>query len=118
MEGLPLNPQLRERGGHLLEVVRTAPTYRLFALPGGGVKRPALVGDLENGSSLGAELWRLPIETVGSFLQGIPAPLGLGTVSLADGREVKGFIAAAGCVDASAQDVSKFGDWRAYLASQ
>lgn len=117
MEGLPLNPQLRERGGHLLEVVRTAPTYRLFALPGGGVKRPALVGDLENGSSIGAELWRLPIETVGSFLQGIPAPLGLGTVSLADGREVKGFIAAAGCVDASAQDVSKFGDWRAYLAS-
>jgi allophanate hydrolase len=117
MEGLPLNPQLRERGGYLLEVVKTAPTYRLFALPGGGVKRPALVGDLEIGSSIGAELWRLPIDSVGSFLQGIPAPLGLGTVTLIDGREVKGFIAAAGCVDSGAQDVSRFGDWRAYLAS-
>jgi allophanate hydrolase len=101
----------------LLEVVKTAPTYRLYVLPGGGVKRPAMVGDFEKGVSIGAEVWRLPIDTVGSFLQGIPAPLGLGTVTLADGREVKGFIAAAGCVDSSAQDVSGFGDWRAYLAS-
>ena len=117
MDELPLNHQLLERGAYLLEAVKTAPTYRLLALPGEGVKRPALVGDLERGVSIGAEVWRLPIETVGSFLQGIPAPLGLGTVTLADGREVKGFIAAAGCVDPKALDVSDFGDWRAYLAS-
>lgn len=117
MNGLPLNYQLIERGGTLLEAVKTAPAYRLFALPGEGVKRPALVGDFESGVSIGAEVWRLPIETVGSFLQGIPAPLGLGTVALEDGREVKGFIAAAGCVDPMALDVSDFGDWRAYLAS-
>ena len=117
MDGLPLNYQLIERGATLLEAVKTAPAYRLFALPGEGVKRPALVGDVEHGTSIGAEVWRLPIETVGSFLQGIPAPLGLGTVTLADGREVKGFIAAAGCVDPGASDVSDYGDWRAYLAS-
>jgi allophanate hydrolase len=117
MGGLPLNHQLLDRGGQLLESVKTAPSYRLIALPGEGVKRPALVGDLERGVSIGAEIWRLPIDTVGSFLQGIPAPLGLGTVTLADGREVKGFIAAAGCVDPRGMDVSGFGDWRAYLAS-
>jgi allophanate hydrolase len=118
MDGLPLNHQLVERGAHLLEVVTTAPTYRLLVLPGSGIKRPALVGDSSHGVAIGAEIWRLPIATVGSFLQGIPAPLGLGTVTLADGRHVKGFIAAAGCVDPEARDVSDFGDWRAYLASQ
>ncbi|MDG0978229.1 MAG: allophanate hydrolase [Halieaceae bacterium] len=117
MDGLPLNHQLLDRGGALLEAARTAPAYRLLALPGEGVKRPALVGDSESGISIGAEVWRLPIETVGSFLEGIPAPLGLGAVTLADGREVKGFIAAAGRVDSAARDVSDFGDWRAYLAS-
>jgi allophanate hydrolase len=47
----------------------------------------------------------------------IPPPLGLGSVQLADGRWVKGFICeGAGLVGAT--DISAFGGWRAYLASQ
>jgi allophanate hydrolase len=115
MQGLPLNWQLLERGGYYLESVQTADCYRLLALPGGAIRRPALVIAPHGGATIGAELWRLPIATIGSFLRDIPAPLGLGEVTLNDGRRVKGFIAAAGGVDPEADDVTRFGDWRAYL---
>ena len=115
MQGLPLNWQLLERGGYYLESVQTADCYRLLALPGGAIRRPALVIAPHGGATIGAELWRLPIATIGSFLRDIPAPLGLGEVTLNDGRRVKGFIAAAGGVDPEADDVTRFGDWRTYL---
>jgi allophanate hydrolase len=117
MQGLPLNWQLSERGGQFMCTVRTQGTYRLLALPGEGVKRPALVYDAESGVTIGAEIWRLPIASVGSFLRDIPAPLGLGSVFVEDGRRVTGFIAAEGAVDGESRDVSEFGDWRAYLRS-
>lgn len=34
----------------------------------------------------------MPVESLGAFATLIPAPLGLGRVALADGREVTGFI--------------------------
>jgi allophanate hydrolase len=59
----------------------------------------------------------MPTAALGSFLALIPPPLGLGSVQLADGRWVKGFICeGAGLVGAT--DISAFGGWRAYLASQ
>ena len=45
----------------------------------------------------------------------IPAPLGLGDLTLDDGRRVKGFVCeAAGTI--GAEDISAFGGWRDYLA--
>ena len=41
MSGLPLNPQLTELGARLLRAERTAPVYRLYALPGEGIRDPA-----------------------------------------------------------------------------
>ena len=49
----------------------------------------------------------------GSFLAGIPAPLAIGTLELADGRWVKGFL-CEGHALAGATDVTRFGGWRAY----
>jgi allophanate hydrolase len=117
MEGLPLNHQVLDRGGRLVRRLSTAPGYRIFALPGGPPERPALVADPSSDASIEVELWDLPEETIGSFLAGIPAPLGLGKVRLDDGSEVVGFIGAAGC-EAGARDITAFGGWRGWLAAR
>ncbi|WP_144983477.1 allophanate hydrolase [Halomonas sp. C22] len=118
LSGLPLNHQLTERGGVLLEASQTAPCYKLFALAGGPPSRPALLRDA-GGQAIDVEVWRLPVETVGSFLAGIPAPLGLGQVELASGRWACGFICTAGALNESgtARDITEFGSWRKWLAS-
>ena len=58
----------------------------------------------------------MPLAQVGSFLALIPAPLGLGSLDLADGRVVHGFLCEAHALS-TARDISQFGGWRAYLAS-
>ena len=67
-----------------------------------------------SGAPIAVELWSLPFEKVGSFLEAIPAPLGIGTVDLSDGRQVKGFICEAEAV-ADGTDITQTGDWRRYL---
>ena len=115
LSGLPLNPQLTERGAWLLESTRTSPHYRLYALPGGPPFRPGLVRDLHS-TAIELEVWAMPSDRVGSFLQLIPAPLGLGKLELQDGRWVSGFICEP-CAIEEAVDISGFGGWRAYLDS-
>jgi allophanate hydrolase len=116
LSGLPLNGQLVERGAVLLKATTTAPRYRLHALPGTVPPKPGLVRDESNGQAIALEVWAMPQSAVGSFLALIPAPLGLGSIELADGRRVHGFLCEAHAV-AGAPDVSRFGGWRAYLAS-
>jgi len=119
LKGLPLNHQLTQRGGVLISTTQSAPRYKLFALAGGPPKRPAMLRD-ENGQAIEVEVWRLPIETVGSFLAGIPAPLGLGQVELADGNWKCGFICTAGALNEAgeAEDITEFGGWRSWLKTQ
>jgi allophanate hydrolase len=117
MAGLPLNGQLRERGAYLLQKTRSARCYRLFALPGGPPHRPGMMRVAHGGESIEVEVWAVPTERVGSFLAGIPAPLGLGKVELADGTFVVGFICEGFAAD-GATDITHFGGWRAYLESR
>ena len=114
MEGLPLNHQLRERGGYLLEVTRTAAHYRLFCLPGGPPRRPGLIRVNQDGEAIDLEVWALPVEQVGGFLAAIPAPLGLGKVELSTGALVTGFICEGAAAEGAA-DISSYGGWRPYL---
>lgn len=116
LSGLPLNGELLERGAVLLEATTTAPRYRLHALPGTVPPKPGLVRDPAGGHAIALEVWAMPQRAVGSFLASIPPPLGLGSVELADGRHVHGFVCEAHAV-ALAPDVSRFGGWRAYLES-
>ena len=112
LSGLPLNGQLLGLGGRLARRGRTAPSYRMVRLPGDGPPRPAL---LQGGSgSFPMEVWDLPAQGVGQLADAVPAPLGLGRVSLADGRHVLGFVCADGGADGG-QDVSVAGGWRAAL---
>ena len=114
MSGLPLNDQLIELGGRLESKTTTAPVYRFYALPGGPPRRPGMVRVAEGGGAIEVEVWSLPAGMVGSFLRKIAAPLGLGTVALADGSAVPGFL-CEGHATADAEDITSLGGWRAYL---
>jgi allophanate hydrolase len=115
MSGLPLNHQLTGREGRLLRQTRTAPCYRLYALPGGPPHRPGLVRQASGGAAIDVEVWELPTQHVGSFLKGIPAPLGLGTVALEDGTTETGFICEGYDIE-GAEDITTLGGWRAFVA--
>jgi allophanate hydrolase len=114
MDGLPLNHQLRDRGGYFLQHTHTSPSYRLFALPGGPPHRPGLVRVPRGGAAIDIEIWALPTETLGSFVASIPAPLGIGKVELESGAVVSGFI-CEGYAASGAADITEFGGWRAYI---
>ncbi|TAK68713.1 MAG: allophanate hydrolase [Actinomycetota bacterium] len=116
LAGLPLHYQLTDRGAVLVGPNATAPDYRLYALPGDSVRRPGLVRDPGRGASIEVEIYRLSTEALGSLLTEIPAPLGLGRIELGDGREVLGFRCETHVIG-DAQDITRFGGWRAYLAS-
>ena len=116
LDGLPLNWQLRQRGGVLLEATQSAAAYRLYALAGGPVKRPGMVRVRDGGVNIAVEVWQLPSAELGSFLTAIPAPLGLGKVELSDGRWETGFICEADGLQ-GATDISQWGGWKAWLAS-
>ena len=113
LSGQPLNHQLTDRGGQLVADTVTAPIYRLFALNGGPPARPGLIR-MEDGAPIRVEVWALPSETVGSFVAGIPAPLGVGRLRLADNSEVTGFLCEPYALT-DATDITEFGDWRSYL---
>jgi allophanate hydrolase len=115
LSGLPLNYQLTERGAWLQAATRTAPEYRLYALPGGPPERPGLVRTASGGTGIEIEIWRMPEEHAASFLRGIRSPLGIGRVRVADGSEVCGFVCETVATD-QARDISEFGGWRTWLA--
>jgi allophanate hydrolase len=116
LSGLALNAQLVERGATLREATQTAPHYRLFALPNTVPPKPGLLRVNEGGASIAVEVWDLPLDAVGSFLALIPSPLGLGSMELADGHWVHGFLCEAHALE-KARDVTSFGGWRNFVAS-
>jgi len=115
LSGQPMNHELTVLGAKLRRATRTAPEYRLYALPDG--KRPGLVRRPNGGAAIEVEVWDMPSAELGGFLAGIAAPLGLGKVALEDGSEVTGFLCEAHAV-AEARDISEFGGWRAWRTAQ
>lgn len=118
LSGLPLNPQLIDLGGVLLRKIKTAPSYRLYVLPGGPPSRSGLlrVGE-RDGGSIEAEVWGLEPAAFGHFVAAILPPLTIGTVWLTDGSAPKGFLAEPqGLV--GAEEITHLDGWRAYLASK
>lgn len=133
LTGQPLNAQLVQAGGTLTGRARTAGGYRLYALATEPPK-PGLLRVTEGGRDAGAgaghatascgdartgvegEIWRLPAAGFGAFTAAVPAPMTIGTVELADGRQVCGFLVERYAVE-GAPDITRFGGWRAYTAS-
>jgi allophanate hydrolase len=116
LSGLPLNGELRDLGARLERTLRTAPDYRLFALATTPAKPGLLRVAAGEGVAVEVEVWVLPARSFGHFVAAVPAPMSIGTVLLADGRSVKGFLVEAEAT-AGARDITRFGGWRAYLAA-
>jgi len=116
LSGMPLNRELTARGATFIRVTATDASYRLYALPGGPPQRPGLIRTAA-GAPITVEIWAMTPTAFGDFVAGIPAPLGIGTVHLADGSAVKGFL-CEGQATEGARDVTSFGGWRAFVASQ
>jgi len=115
MSGLPLNHQLVARGARLLRRCRTAARYRLYALSGGPPTRPGLVRR-EGGRAIEVEVWEVPSASLGAFVADIPPPLGIGTLELEDGEQVKGFLCEAYAAE-GAEDITELASWRRYLTA-
>ena len=112
LSGMPLNHELLACGARLQQATNTAANYRLYALQGTVPPKPGLARS-DAGAAIAVEVWEMPVANFGRFVAGVPAPLGIGNVQLADGRWVKGFI-CEGLALQQATDITDFGGWRAY----
>jgi allophanate hydrolase len=118
LAGMPLHWQLSSRDARLVAATQTAPAYRLYAMANTTPPKPALVhcGSSGGGSAIRVEVYELELAAFGSFVAEIPPPLAIGSVVLADGSLVKGFIAEPRATE-GARDITSLGGWRAYIAS-
>ena len=114
LSGQPLNHQLLALGARFAATTATAPSYRLYALDTSPAK-PGLVRVPEAGAAIEAEVWHLPAAGLGALTAGLTRPMTLGSVELADGRNVTGFLCEPSAVE-GAEDITQYGGWRGYLA--
>jgi allophanate hydrolase len=117
LSGMPLHHQLTSRAARLARRAHTEPAYRLYAMAGTTPPKPALVHVGAGGVQIELEVYELGLAEFGSFVEEVPPPLAIGTVTLSDGCTVKGFVAEPRALQ-GATDVSSFGGWRAYIASR
>lgn len=114
LTGQPLHHQLTSRAATLVSTTTTAPVYRMYALATDPPK-PGLIRVAEGGGAIEVEVWALDAEAFGTFVDGIPAPLAIGRLVLADGSAVAGFLCEAIAV-VGAEDITELGGWRAHLS--
>ena len=115
LEGMPLHWQLTSRAAKFVEATTTAPTYKLYAMAESVPPKPALVYSEDSGAAIALEVYELDMAAFGSFVAEVPPPLAIGTVTLADGSMVKGFVAEPRAMT-GAEDITALGGWRAYIA--
>jgi hypothetical protein len=114
LSGQPLNHQLTHRGARLVATTTTSANYRLFALATEPPK-PGVVRVAEGGASLEVEVWAMSPAAFGSFVAALPQPMAIGTVMLSDGELVSGFLVEPIALE-GAEDITRFGGWRSFLA--
>ncbi len=115
LSGMPLHWQLSSRCARLVQHTRTAAVYRLYAMTAQTPSKPALVHVGSEGAAIETEVYELDLAHFGSFVSEVPAPLAIGTVALADGTSVKGFVAEPRAI-VGATDITADGGWRNYLS--
>ena len=116
LEGMPLHWQLTSRNARFVGAFETAPTYRLYAMADSVPPKPALVHSTD-GAAIKVEVYELGLAEFGSFVVEVPPPLAIGTVTLADGSSVKGFVAEPRALT-GAEDITHLGGWRAFMAGR
>lgn len=114
LRGFPVHHQLTERGARFSGEVTTSADYRLVDLHTTPPK-PGLVRREGDGAPIAGELYRMSAAALGTFLGGLPAPMGLGPVELSDGRWVTGFCCAHDAAE-KGTDITEFGGWLVYCS--
>ena len=116
LSGEPLNHQLIDGGGRFVRAARTAPAYRLYALPNTTPAKPGMMRVAERGASIELEVWSLSPDAFGRFVARVPPPLCIGKIALDDGTQASGFLCEPNAL-MGATDISHFGGWRPFLRS-
>jgi allophanate hydrolase len=115
LAGQPLNHELVERGAKLVRTARTARGYSFYVITQGAVAKPGLIFDGAGQGGIELEIWSLAPADFAAVVAEIPSPLGIGTIALADGGSVKGFLCEAYAA-AGAENITSYGGWRAFRA--
>jgi len=103
LKDMPLHWQLTSRDARFVRATRTAPSYRLYAMANSTPPKPALI-HVTDGAAIEVEIFELDVAAIG-------------TVTLEDGSEVKGFVAEPRAIE-GAEDITALGGWRAFVASR
>jgi allophanate hydrolase len=114
LSGMPLNHRLVEMGCRLLATTKTAPDYRMYLFEG-EVARPGLLRVAKDGAALEVEIWSMSPAALGTLMAEVAPPLSIGTVRLADGSQIRGFLCEADAT-VGARDISDYGSWRRFVA--
>jgi allophanate hydrolase len=118
LSGMALNHQLTGKGATLVRQCKTAPVYRLYALPDTVPPKPGMLRvGVEQGVAIELEIWEMDRGVFADFVAAIPGPLGIGSILMEDQSAVQGFLCESYAV-VHATDISQFGGWRGYVASK
>lgn len=110
MRGFPLEKQMKEHGAKFIREDNTTPMYQMIKIPSDPPK-PGLIRRTTGGCAIQVEIWEMPNQYIGDFINKIPVPLGLGQIELNNGSYVCGFLCEEYAADRS-EDISKYGSWR------
>lgn len=114
MRGLELNENMINAGATFVREATTEPCYRLWTI---GDRHPAMIRVKEGGGAIALEVWAVPPDGLAQILLQEPPGLCIGKVRLSDGEEVLGVVGEP-IICEGAQDITKWGGWRAYCASK
>jgi len=118
LSGMPLNDQLQNAGAKFRAPAITAPDYRLYLISSQVPQKPGLIRvPGSQGPGIAGEIWTLEAGPFGGFVADIPAPLGIGKVTMSNGETVCGFLCEAYATE-EARDITHFGGWRSYMAAK
>lgn len=115
LSGMALNHELLALGAKLIATTTTAPGYKLYALATTPPKPGLVRAPGVTGTGINVELWSLTAQNFGRFVAALPAPMGIGKVTLADGTSHPGFLCEAHALE-GAEDITTYGGWRSYRA--
>jgi allophanate hydrolase len=117
LRGQPFHPALLGMGARFVRSCRTASQYRFVALMDLKPPRPGLLKDETRAGSAVVEIYELSYEGFGKLVASVAPPLAIGTIELADGERVKGFLCESWAA-ATARDITDIGSWITFLESQ
>ena len=112
MRGLALHHNLD--GSNFLGEFHTLPIYRLYSIDD---VHPGMFEVEEGGVSVAGEMYRMSDEIWQRVESGEPPNLYCGPVKLDNGSVVNGILFPRDIAESNHKDISKFGDWRTYIAS-